>query len=150
MYQYRKTGLSVIIALLLFTSCKEQSDYTTLDNVSYDLAKKDIAITGGSVTMTRLTDTSSAIRVILTDVPKDSIYEAVLRNGNISAPKDTALLLNYIQNRQSETIFSHLKNGQAITYKQLLKYNGCVFVYKRHNTDSLSIVAEGNIGSNAH
>ena len=145
--------------LLLFLSCSkgEQADVNNPDSkepepkpvelVTYNLTAVNNSGTTGTAKLIRNEDGTSTIYIELTNAP-EGLHPAAVHENSLDVGGDIAITLNACECLISETVITELDNGIAITFDQLMVFDGYINIYQ--GTESMdSIIAHANIGSNA-
>lgn len=144
-----------IATSLLFINCnnedKDESIYTLPSGKSiiYDLGSKDVAGISGTATFSENTDASVTILLEITGIPNDGIHPAHIHINTAAEGGSIALSLAPVDgnNGQSVTIIETLDDGTAITYDELLNFDGYINVHLSASNLG-TIVAQGDIGQN--
>jgi Cu/Zn superoxide dismutase len=147
---YLLTTLSMVLLLffVLATGCKkEDDDVAPTEKTTYDMYSKDLPGVSGTVTFSK-TVNATTVEINLSGIstgshPAHIHYNSALAGGGI------ALTLNDVDaNGQSTTLITKLDNNTAISYEQLIDFDGYVNVHE--NAANLNVIlAQGDIGANA-
>jgi hypothetical protein len=140
-------GLAICAVLIsvAITGCSE--DEVVVNSTTYDLKVVDELGVSGTVTFT---ETSSDITTIVIDMngggseshPAHIHVNAAVEGGTV------ALSLNPVVNGRSSTEVSMLDNNAAISYSQLINYDGYLNVHQS-SSDLNTIIGQTDIGGNA-
>ncbi|TXD51541.1 hypothetical protein ES044_13170 [Polaribacter sp. IC066] len=125
-----------------------QNDLTG-DSKEYILAEKDVLTISGTATFyKRLNGTALAVLAIQ-NTPPSGIHPAHIHEDDAETGGAIAFTFNAVNGNtgMSSTQVEALDNGDAITYDQILTYDGYINVHLSE-TQLGTIVAQGNMGSN--
>ncbi len=148
--------LILALPLMFFTSCSEddsnlpngESDRTGT-NVTYDLSSVADPSISGTVTFYQKKDNSTFIKINLQGTPDGGMHPAHIHFNSAVEGGDIAISLEPVDGDTgfSSTEVTALDNGTAITYNELLSFDGYINVHA--SADNLStLVAQGDIGQN--
>ena len=122
-------------------------DPDPVELVTYNLTAVNNSGTAGTAKLIRNSDGTSTIYIELTNAP-EGLHPAAVHNNSLEEGGDIAITLNACECLISETIITELDNGTAITFDQLMVFDGYINIYQ--GTESMdTIIAHANIGSNA-
>ena len=146
--------LLVFSLALLLNSCVEDDGPAprpepTGDNKTYTLASVADPNISGTAKFEELEDGSTLVTLMLSGTSGTTMYPAHIHMNSAAITGDIAISLNPVDaaTGKSETQISEMDNGTAITYDQLLDYDGYINVHASAS-DLATIVAQGDIGSN--
>ena len=129
-----------MITVVIFMAGGCDKDDAPPQNITYNLAVKDVLGVSGKVTFFETSTTSTTIDIVLTNAPS-GMHPASLRM--YSTVEDGAIVqtLNPVdETGKSSTVVN-------MTYNELIAYDGSVKVLKSI-TEPLVILAQGDIGGN--
>lgn len=129
----------------ILSGCKKKS--TTVNKTTYTLNAKDVLGVGGTVTFTETNSTTTTIDIALTGATS-GIHPAHIHIGSTADTGAIAIALNPVDaSGKSTTQVTKLDNGTAITYSDLLNYDGYINI---HASDTAlgTILAQADIGGN--
>ncbi|HKK89354.1 MAG TPA: CHRD domain-containing protein [Saprospiraceae bacterium] len=142
-----------LLGLITF-SCEDDDDDMmnpgpTGDEMVYELGSRDVQGMSGTATFVKNDDQSTTIILELQGAVDGDSYPAHIHDNTAVEGGGIAVSLEPVEgsNGRSEITISELDNGQAITYEELLQYDGYINVHKSAN-DLATIVAQGDIGQN--
>ena len=147
-----RTGLPVLLALLLATGCGTDSmeDETGLTGNSegYALEEVDGSDISGSIRFEELHGGDTFVTMQLAGVDFEETYELRLHDNTVDEGGPMRLELGevYGVTGVNEGIINAEDN--LLTYDDLIQYDGHVVVHVSENNETL--VAAGNIGANAN
>lgn len=122
----------------------------TGESVTYDLNTRDVEGINGSATFEKRASGETLITLELTGTPEGGVHPAHIHEGSVAdAPGEIVISLNDVDGDTgiSKTNVSETDAGDAISYTDLLEFDGYVNVHL--SADQLDvIVAQGDIGSN--
>lgn len=133
--------ISVVLLMLIGTSCKNNEVILPAEKTSYNLGVKDILGITGTVTFTETSATTTTIDIELTGTPA-GIHPAQICSNSAIEGGATVVVLNPVGSAGKSTTLT-----TAMTYKQLIAYDGFVQVLLS-NSVSNQIIAIGDIGGN--
>jgi hypothetical protein len=152
----KKLFTSVLTACLLsasffyLTGCNDDDDpKLTGENMVYDLGAVSNPSVSGTITFARRDDSKIVITIQLNGVQGGANHPAHI-HGNTAAEGGGILidLANVGSSGKSETVVTALNDGTAVTYEDLVNFDGYVNVHMSAS-DLATIVAQGDIGQNA-
>ena len=150
-----------IPVVLLFLGCSksESADVNNPDSnnpdpdpdpkvlVTYDLTAVNDSGTTGTAKLIRNQDGTSTIYIELTNAP-EGLHPAAVHENSLEEGGDIAITLNACECLVSETVITELDSGTAISFDQLMVFDGYINIYL--GSESMdNIIAHANIGSNA-
>lgn len=149
----------LITAALMFTmvftfgACNDDDEVgPTLNgnNTVYVLNEVGDSGVSGTVTFAELSDGSTTVVVDLNGTSSGNIHPAHIHFNTAAEGGDIAISLEPVDGAtgSSSTIVSSLDDGTAITYSQLITFDGYVNVHLSAS-ELETIVAQGDIGQNA-
>ncbi|MDX1629554.1 MAG: hypothetical protein R3345_12690, partial [Fulvivirga sp.] len=146
-------NLFAFIALAtFFISCGDDDEggpVVTGESITYDLASvADPAISGVAV-FEELTDNTTSITITLQGTPAGGSHPAHIHMNTAVEGGDIAISLEPVNGDTgiSTTIVSFDDDGTAVSYNDLLTYDGYINVHLSAN-DLGTLVAQGDIGQN--
>ena len=146
-----KNKIFTLLALLfisftmIISGCKKDS--TAAAKTTYQLAVKDQLGVSGTVTFTQLSSTVTIVDIVV--VGADSLsHPAHIHSNSAVETGAIAISLNPIVGGKSSTMVSALDNTTAISYNQLIAFDGYLNVHESI-TSLGTIIAQGDIGGNA-
>lgn len=116
---------------------------------SYDLGEKAVPGIAGIVTFYERVNGEALSVIELDNTPDGGIHPAHIHSGNALEGGGIAVSLNPVDGTSgmSKTNINQLEDGTAVTYDDLLEFNGYINVHL--SADELAtIVAQGDIGGN--
>ena len=115
----------------------------------YTLAEKDAPTISGSVTFSERVNGTALAVLEIQNTPEEGIHPAHLHDNNIATGGGIAFTFNAVDGNTgfSYTQVETLDNSTAISYDDILTYNGYINVHLSASQLG-TIVAHGNIGSN--
>ena len=125
-----------------------QNDLTG-DSKAYVLAEKDVASISGTATFFKRVNGSALAILEIQNTPTDGMHPAHIHDNDAATGGGIAFTFNVVDGNTglSTTQVEALNNATAITYDDILTYNGYINVHLSA-TQLSTIVAQGNIGSN--
>ncbi|PKG43712.1 hypothetical protein CXF67_03535 [Psychroflexus sp. MES1-P1E] len=122
----------------------------TGETISYDLNERDVAGINGTVEFAKRVNQTTLVSINLTGTPADGSHPAHIHENDIATTGNIIVGLNPVSGDSgiSKTQVSTLVGGAEVTYTELLTINAYVNVHLS-DADLDTIVAQGNIGSNA-
>lgn len=115
----------------------------------YDLHEQNSSGIAGKATFLERQDGTTLVWVSLAGTATGSSHPNHIHENSATAGGGIAITLNPVANGTGKTEVDALDNGTAITYDELLNYNGHINVHLA--SDALNVVvARGDIGSNAN
>ena len=146
-----------LLSLALGCSKSEQADVNNpnskdpepdpVELVTYTLSEVNNSGTTGTAKLIRNSDGTSTIYIELTNAPA-GLHPAAVHDNSLEEGGPIAITLNACECLISETVITQLDNGTAISFDQLMVFDGYINIYL--GSESMdSIIANVNIGSNA-
>jgi Cu/Zn superoxide dismutase len=122
----------------------------TGETISYDLNERDVVGINGTVEFAERVNQTTLVSINLANTLTDGIHPAHIHENDIATTGNIIVGLNPVigDTGISKTQVSSLVGGAAITYTELLTTNAYINVHLSDD-DLETIVAQGNIGSNA-
>lgn len=118
--------------------------------MSYELTEKDVAGISGSIEFAERVNETTLATIMLTGTPAGGSHPAHIHENDIATTGNIIVGLNAVNGDTgiSRTQIATLVGGAAITYTEILSVNAYVNVHLSDD-DLATLVAQGNIGSNA-
>ncbi|NNK39199.1 MAG: hypothetical protein HKP45_00930 [Winogradskyella sp.] len=147
--------MSLIVALFTF-SCSTDDDnnvpqgpQATGNVKTYTLNSVADPSISGTATFIEFNDNSVTVELNIQNTPAGGVHPAHIHVNTAAEGGDIAVSLNSVDGNtgESSTNFSALDDGTAITYNQLLDFDGYINVHLSAQELS-TIVAQGDIGQN--
>ena len=146
-----------ILLLVLGCSKSENADVNNPDGkdpdpkpvelVTYNLTAVNDSGAAGTAKLIRNSDGTATIYIELTNAPA-GLHPAAVHENSLEEGGPIAITLNACECLISETVITQLDNGMAISFDQLMVFDGYINIYQ--GTESMdNIIAHANIGSNA-
>lgn len=122
----------------------------TGQKMSYDLTEKDVAGISGTVEFAERVNESTLVTISLVGTPAGGSHPAHIHENDIATTGNIIVGLNPVNGDTgiSKTQVASLVGGTAIKYSEFLTLNAYINVHLS-DTDLATLVAQGNIGSNA-
>ncbi len=143
---------SLFLTFLIFTSCSNDDDAVTPptmgESKSYSLMSVSNPAISGMVTFEKNDNNSTTVKIDLNGTTS-GMHPAHIHMNTAAEGGDIAISLEPVDGAtgMSSTTFSAKDNGTAISYEELLNFNGYVNVHK--SADDLgTLIAQGDIGQN--
>jgi Cu/Zn superoxide dismutase len=145
-----KCWMMGLLLVVFLAGCNDDDDATIQNSKTYTLAQLDSSGVSGTVTFTKQNNETTKIVVQLTGTQAGSSHPAHIHSGKASEGGPIVLDFNPVDGAtgKSETMVTKFNDGTAVTYEELINYNGHVNVHKSA-TELAIMIAQGNIGSNA-
>lgn len=135
-----------------FSSCDDDDDGPKLtgNSVEYDLLSQSNPSISGSVTFAERSDNSTLVTIQLNGTSSGNTHPAHIHSNTAAEGGGIVVDLTAVDGAtgMSETIIEALNDGTAITYDELIDFNGYVNVHLS-TSDLATLVAQGDIGQNA-
>ncbi|MFD2564765.1 CHRD domain-containing protein [Aquimarina rubra] len=146
----KKTLLFLLIAPFLFTNCSDDDDAVAEVSTTYTLNAISDSGVSGTAKFTKVNNTTTRIDVTLTGTPAGGDHPMHIHMNDAATGGGIAVTLENVNGDTglSTTMVMALDDDTAITYEGLIAYNGYINVHLSP-TELATIVAQGNIGSNA-
>ncbi|SEE47715.1 CHRD domain-containing protein [Polaribacter dokdonensis] len=143
-----------VLTSLVYTSCNDDDDLMVPEpsgnTVVYQLGSKDVDGIFGKATFVENTDASVTVVLDIEGTPSDGLHPAHIHFNTAAEGGDIALTFTPVDGNSglSATTFTTLNDGTAISYAELLNFDGYINVHL--SADELgTVVAQGDIGQNA-
>ena len=122
----------------------------TGNSVSYELAEKDVVGISGTALFEERVNGTTLVTLELIGTPEGGSHPAHIHENNVATTGPIIVGLNAVDGDTglSKTQVSELVGGAPVTYTELLSINAYINVHLS-DEDLATIVAQGNIGSNA-
>lgn len=133
-----------VIVTVAISGCAE--DDVVPNSVSYDMKVVDQLGIGGTVTFTETTSEITTIVIDLTGSDSES-HPANIRVNSAIEGGAVSITLNPVVNGRSSTDVTRADNNAAISYAQLIAYDGHLNVHQSINAMS-TIIGQTDIGGN--
>jgi protein tyrosine phosphatase (PTP) superfamily phosphohydrolase (DUF442 family) len=119
--------------------------------ISYVLAQKDVAGISGTVEFAERINQTTLVTIKLSGTPLGGSHPAHIHENNVATSGNIIAGLSPVDGTTgiSKTQVSALVGGTPITYTQFLARNAYINVHLNDGAGLSTIVAQGNIGSNA-
>ncbi|HET8838483.1 MAG TPA: CHRD domain-containing protein [Flavobacteriaceae bacterium] len=150
----KKLMMAAVVATGIFaTSCSDDDVNDPInpigDSQEYVLQTVSSSNISGTVTFMRNDDNSTTVEIDLEGTADGQIYPAHIHYNSVLETGDVAFTLNPVDGEtgESTTTFSALTDGTAISYTDLLNFDGYVDVHLSE-TEMSTIVARADIGGN--
>ena len=123
---------------------------STGNMMSYDLMSVSDPSISGTATLTELDDGSTQLNIDLSGTSSGNMHPSHIHFNTAAEGGDIAVSLTPVDGStgMSETIIETLDDGTAISYEQLLAFDGYINVHFS-SSDLATLVAQGDIGENA-
>lgn len=154
---------TLIFGLLLIASCSSDDDgmdptdddgmdpdpITETASKTYDLGSVDDPDISGTARFATFSNDSTVIELSLQNTPDGGMHPAHIHFNTAAEGGDIALTLETVDGAtgESSTHVTTLEDGTAITYEELLTYDGYINVHLSMD-DLGTLVAQGDIGQN--
>lgn len=148
--------IMLALVTILFVSCSNDDDNTgpqepqATGNVkTYSLNSVADPSISGTATFIEFTDNSTTVEIDIQNTPSEGVHPAHIHFNTAVEGGGIAVSLNPVNGDtgESSTSIAELDDGTAITYDQLLSFNGYINVHLSAQELS-TIVAQGDIGQN--
>lgn len=141
----------------LVTSCNNDDDTSappvipqpTGEEIVYELNEVSDSGISGTATFIEMDDNSVTVELDLDNTEATGLHPAHIHFNSAAEGGDIARTLGTVNGSTgfSTINFNRLDNGNAITYEQLLDFDGYINVHESAS-DLNTIIAQGDIGSN--
>ncbi|THD68112.1 hypothetical protein E7Z59_08640 [Robertkochia marina] len=152
--------VSTLLIAFLLPGCSDDDDnngtdpggedpITEVTSKTYNLGEVDESGISGTARFAEMSDGSVTIDLDINNTPSDGQHPAHIHFNTAAEGGDIALTLGTVDGNTGESTVNvtQLDDGTAITYAELLEYNGYINVHL--SSDELqTIVAQGDIGGN--
>jgi hypothetical protein len=144
------TLLFLVVGFAFLAGCSNSEESSNLASKVYQLRYTDDPSLLGKVTFTENSDGSTTVFLELNGT-SDDVHPAYIYYNNLTQGGPIAITLNAIDCdcEDSTTLVSKLDNGTAISFEQLLTFNGHIKVHQS-SSEMETILLQGNIGSNGN
>lgn len=148
------TSLLILAMVVLFASCKKddpapQAPQLTGTSKQFKLFAVSNPAISGTVTFAKRSDNATVVTLQLTGTSSTASHPAHIHAN--SAAETGAIVLDLAPvsgaTGKSETIVTALNNGTAVTYEQLINFDGYVDAHLS-SANLSTLVAQGDIGPN--
>jgi hypothetical protein len=141
--------ISMLAASLLVVGCDDE-DVSPVEEKVYTLAALDNSGVSGTVTFTKQSESMTKVLIQVSGTTEGNSHPAHIHSNAASAGGPIVADLNPVDGAtgRSETMVSKLNDGTAITYDQLITFNGHVNLHKSA-TELAIMITQGDIGANA-
>ncbi len=151
-----KLILPMIMGVMVIASCSSDDDSGTVppivnpgDSTTYQLSSVSDPSISGTATVTDNNDNTITVDLDLQNTPSGGMHPAHIHFNTAVEGGDIAITLGTVDGStgMSSITFSALDDGTAITYEELLDFDGYINVHA--SADDLgTLVAQGDIGQN--
>lgn len=144
---------TIMVTMILFTACKSDDDPEPEPEemkTTYPLnSVSDPAITG-KVTFLKVGESSTQVTIELDGTSEGDTHPAHIHVNSASEGGGVVISLSSVDGAtgKSETTVTEMNDGTAITYENLLTFDGHVNAHLS-SSEMATLVAQGDIGSNA-
>lgn len=120
----------------------------TGNDVQYTLDSRNSSGVSGTVTFKERNDGTTLGILDLSGTPQDGNHPAHIHQNSASEGGPIVISFNNVDGTsgQSRTQIEEFDDGSAVTYQDITNYDGYVNIHL--SPDDLTVVAQGNIGSN--
>lgn len=138
---------AVVLLSAVFTGCKKDDGDDFGDTKTYALKTKDVLGITGTATFTQTSATDTRIDLVVTGAPSGT-HPAHIHFSSAAETGAIAITLNDVDAQgKSTTVVRQRDDGTAITYAQLLEFDGYINVHE--SAANLGVIyAQGDIGGN--
>ena len=141
----------LLATVLLFIGCrkKDPGPQLTITSKQYKLFSKSSPAISGTVTFAKRDDGATVLTVQLNGTTAGASHPAHIHANTAAETGGILIDLTAIDGAtgKSETVVKTLKDGSAVTYDQLINFNGYVNVHLS-NSNLATLIAQGDIGQN--
>ena len=130
------------------TGCKKDEDDPEPLVTTYDLKVKDVLGITGTVKFTEISSSETRVEITLNGAPAGSHPAHIHANSAVETGGIVVSLNPVDAQGKSITLVTKLDNNSAISYAQLIEYDGYVNVHESDSTLGV-ILAQADIGGNA-
>jgi len=144
---------TLVLAFLCLTSCSDDDDSGMApimpESKTYPLMSVSDPSIMGTVTFEKTNNNMTRVKVALEGTQAGDMHPAHIHMNTAAEGGDIAVSLEPIDGSSgmSTTTFNQLNDGMAISYEDLLNFDGYVNVHKSAD-DLATLVAQGDIGQN--
>ena len=148
--------LTLLLSMLVYVGCSDDEDSPAVDEVTptgesktYTLGAVSDPNISGSAVFAEQSDGSTIVTIQLTGTPDGGEHPAHIHANSAAEGGDIAISLTPVDGAsgQSITPITEDDNGNAITYDELLEYDGYINVHLSAS-ELETLVAQGDIGVN--
>lgn len=137
------SALAVLLAATLLTACQKNDNNDNPLKIQYTIGPYQSSKISGTADFTEILHTDSVqLTIQLTGVSQDGSYPVLLRKGTSIENGEVAFNLGFVDGKNPT-----LSTSINLPFSELLKYNGCIDIYRNPN-DTVTIVAQSEIGAN--
>lgn len=142
--------IAIVAMMTCFTACEDDEDPEPEVMTTYTLNSVSDPAIDGEVTFTKLDASSTLVRIELMGTTAGNSHPAHIHANSASEGGGIVVHFTPVDGATgiSETTVSALSDGTAISYEGLVGYDGHVNVHLS-TTEMSTLIAQGNIGSNA-
>jgi hypothetical protein len=146
----KSTVLMFLLASLFIMACENEDESPQVIQKEYALNSISDPSIQGTATFTKESETSTLVRIELEGTEGGDMHPAHIHRNSASDGGGIAIGLNDIAGATgvSETTITQMGDGTAISYEELLNFDGHINVHLS-STSMSTIIARGNIGSNS-
>ena len=141
----------LVLPMVMMTSCKDDDDSSTPNEVSKNSALASVSNPdiSGTAKFIKNTNNSTTVELQLSGTTSGTTHPAHIHLNTAAVGGDIAVTLGVVDGDTgfSSITFSAVDNGTAITYEELLDFNGYINVHASA-TDLATLIAQGDIGEN--
>ncbi len=145
----------LVITLGLFSSCNNDDEVAlppaeTGNKTTFNLFSASTGLPNGTATFSELEDNSTKITLSITGLSSATDHPAHIHTESGAQGGSIAISLVEVNatTGKSETIVTKKDDGTAITYNDLIDFDGHINVHQSES-DLSTIIAQGDIGPNA-
>lgn len=146
------TAILLSVVVIVSVSCGDDDDDPTPqeEKVVYTLDPVSDPAISGTATFTRQSDGNTMISIKLNGTMEGDSHPSHIHANAASEGGGILIDLTNVDGAtgMSETLVTELNDGTAITYQELINFDGYINVHKSA-TELSTLVAQGDIGSNA-
>ncbi|MFC5195719.1 CHRD domain-containing protein [Bizionia hallyeonensis] len=147
-------SMVLILPMLIMTNCSSDDDAGVFippaeTSTTYQLGSVADPSISGTAKFIKNTDNSTTVELQLTGTPAGGMHPAHIHFNTAAESGDIAITLGTVDGDTgfSTVTFSSLENGTAVTYDELLDFDGYINVHLSA-TELGTLVAQGDIGQN--
>ena len=150
----------LLLLLSLALACSKSDDGKTPDpdsnpdpepdpveRVTYNLVAANNSGAAGTAELIRNDNGTSTIYIELTAGPA-GLHPAAVHYNSVAEGGAVAITLNACECQISETVITQLDNGTAISFDELMTFDGHINIYQSEQLPE-NVIAQVDIGSNA-
>ncbi len=148
--------LFFLFSTLFIVSCEKSSEdpdpeppAETGNSKTFNLFSTSTGQPGGSIKFSELEDNTTKIEITMTGLDASASHPAHIHNNSGAEGGSIAVSLENVEGSsgKSETIVTQLDDGSAVTYNDLIEFDGHVNVHLSQSELS-TLIAQGDIGPN--